>query len=199
MPVTPNELQDDFDIVLEVTLREVDEDPHGIMRWLMVEIWAYDDVQNVKIGVLDGWLAHRIWHIDPEVIWDSTDAISSDAEVLGTAVREILTERDLLTVEDLILVNRVTLEKRFRGRKLLGRIIDHLIFVQRYNEGEVLTVTMPEPLALDGSGHVTNWFQREEGMEKLHAACREAGMKPWKDGRVWWLQGEPNVPESKRK
>ncbi|MCP3424815.1 hypothetical protein NBM05_01900 [Rothia sp. AR01] len=177
-------IQDEPNIGIEATLLEGHSDPYGVLRCLDASIMSYDDAGSAEIGNLTGWLGRGVGSLDPEEVWDAADSISAHAEALGAAARQILAASDRL--DDVLLVDRITLEERYRGQKLMGRILDELAHVLQLHEDTLLVLTLPEPLSLDGGGRLDDGPERNAGLDKLQTACRRAGMEPWNDGPVWW-------------
>lgn len=174
------------DLALDVHLTRADEDEYDVLRNITASISSRTadevDVEH-EVGTVEGWVSRSV---EPDLLWESTDAADAEAHELAAVAREIL--RDDHGFCDVLLINRITLGKRNRGQKLMGRIIDELMFVLQLAEDDTLVALWPEPLTEDGRRR-PDGPERDAGMAKLHDACEVAGFEPWGDGQVWWRPG----------
>jgi hypothetical protein len=181
------EVEADLDIRMSISIYESD-DPLGVLKQFSARFSTYDDADDEQdVGSLFGWIG---WRVLGEDVADAADAISSDATYIGDVAAHLLEDdaNDSL-VEDVVLIDRMWIEPEFRGRGLLGDLVDRLIVGLRLHIDGCVVVTEPEPQQQSG-GPYPDGPTRDRAMAGLCGSLRSAGFTPWTDGRAYWRHAE---------
>lgn len=182
-----DETDEDLYLGISVYIRDEPSDPSGCLKRFFAD-FSGDQYDEEALGTLCGWIG---WRVLGEDIADSADAISADSAYIGAVAATILEddERDLL-IEDVVLVDRMWIEPKFRGRKLLARMVDQLVSSLRLDVNGCYIVTEPEPQQPSG-GPYPGGPVRDKAMAGLLRSLRDAGFQQWNDGRAQWRCVEP--------
>lgn len=173
-----------FEVSVTIESEVIDE--YDLLRRFTaaVDFQGEFDEKPTPVGTLTGWLSRNVWEAS---LTDAGDCIDSDAELLGRVADSVV--ETLSAPDEALLINRATLLPEWRGHKLLGLIVEKTVEVLQLRPSAAI-VTLPEPLALDGSGRLDDGPERDAGLAKLHASCRAAGFQPWNGGKVWWRMAD---------
>ena len=115
---------------------------------------------------------------------DAGDHYSSDAEVLGSAVDEIIDACWDCDVDACLMVSLMTMEQSWRGHRLAGGIIHDVMDMLRLDPDSTAVVLIPEPMT--PMGPIEPGPERDAAMGRLKAGYRKEGFEPWQDLKVWW-------------
>ncbi len=142
-----------------------------------------------RVSGLVGWDA-ALWG-EPGALWSTADVISDEVAEHGKQAEQIfdsLLDRDAADVRHLLILNRVRLHPEYRGRRLLGQIVDNILEILPLEPEQTLVTTWPEPQ--DPDGHFSdNWPGRGDALVHMRAAHEAAGFQRWRDSRIWWRVG----------
>lgn len=181
------EVEADLDVRMSISIYETD-DPLGVLKQFRARFSTYDDADDEQdVGSLVGWIG---WRVLDEDVADAADAISSDAAYIGYVAAQLLEDdaNDSL-IEDVVLIDRMWIEPEFRGRGLLGNLVDRLIVGLRLHVDGCFVVTEPEPQQRSG-GPYPDGPTRDRAMAGLLRSLRSAGFTEWTDGRAHWRHAE---------
>lgn len=153
-----------------------------VLRQLYLDVLHEGEDDQEPVGQLTAWIG---WGIADEDIQDCADAISADAEILGSAAADIMSKRSDLWIDAVLLIDRIFVEERYRGNRLTKTIIADVMSLFRLPEESTLVVLQPEPQGPDG-GYMPDGVDRDGAMRKLCDAYRESGLESWSGSSVWW-------------
>lgn len=177
----------EFSFDLKVTLGRALE--YDLLREFSVSIVAdvFDPdgaIICACVGTITGWYSRSVAE---DNLTDAGDAIDAEAYELAWRADAIIEEVSDEYYDEVLLINRITLNKEWRGHKLMRYLVENIIDLLQCEPSWTIAVLYPEPIALDGSGkRLDDGPERDAGMAKLHAACRAGGFQPWGNGTVWW-------------
>lgn len=167
--------------VAEVTITTAGMDADALRAFTAVIV---DEVADRPAGSITGWLGLQQ---TPSAMYESADSISTDAEVLATAVVEILEHLsdEAVWTTSAVMVDRMILEPTYRGRRSSGRLLDSLLNMLQFDPDETVLVLQPEPQLPEG-GPLPPGPEHDAALARLCDAYTTAGLEPWNDNTVWW-------------
>lgn len=154
-----------------------------VLRQFHSEIMYEAESEPINIGSVLGWIG---WKIADEDVHDTADAIGSDAEALGSAVREILRSYPNKFIDNALLIDRIHLATQWRGNRLTGSIIYNILDLLRFDPEHTVVVCQPEPQKSSG-GPYEYGEERDHAMRRLTNSYKASGLRQWDSGNVWWL------------
>jgi len=169
-------------IETDVQIRRPIDGGVDVLRQFVAGVEYHGESGPEEVGQVCGWIG---WSISEEDLADAADAISADAEQLGSAAADIIDTYPENFVDAALLVDRMHLDPKWRGRRLSGLIIINLMELLRLDPGSTVVVLQPEPQSPQG-GPYDDGPERDEAMVHLHAGYRASGLEPWRDSLVWW-------------
>jgi len=145
-----------------------------------------------EIGLVSGWIG---WRIDGEDLLDAADAISSDAEQLGSVAVAIIDAHPDAFIDNVLLIDRMHLAPQWRGNRLSGAILADLLSLLRLDADSTVVVLQPEPQQSvlqpepqqSTGGSMDDGAERDKALARLTSAYRASGLEPWRQSVVWWL------------
>ena len=160
-----------------------------VLRHFHASITYHHESDSEEIGTVSGWIGLQIHDED---LFDAADAIDTDASYLGAVASAIINAHPFSFFENALLVDRMYLNKKWRGNRFTSAIIHDLLALLRLDFDSTVVVLQPEPQQPDG-GPYDNGAERDRAMLKLQKAYLASGLQPWKDTDVWWLEQSTNI------
>lgn len=175
--------------VEEVCISRAVDGQAGLYRDFTAQVVVFnnDADESLPLGVVSGWIG---WHLSWWEIFDGADAISSDAERMGSVAGEIHLQharRPKAERRNVILLDTVEILPEAHNHRTLARVIEQLGDVLQLEPDRTLVTVFcdPENLALvDAEGSL--WSP-----EAATGALGDAGFLRWKDTDVWWRLLQP--------
>lgn len=159
-------------------------DDDGLLR--AFDAIIKDAGDDIPIGQVRGLIA---WRSELFSLLEAADEISSDAATLAYAADQIRRADVRPDAEDqidtVLMVELVSLERRFRGHRIAGAVIDQIVDLLVLDPLTTLVVLEPEPQQEDG-GPLPKGAVRTAARARLRGAYEGQGFKQWKKSSVWW-------------
>jgi len=181
-------VSDDGETLVHVDVHVSSEgrDDYGLLAGFGARFYERDEsgVEDA-IGIITGWIA---WSTLGADIADAADSISDDAAHIGYIASLALAEVQAADpfVEDALLIDRLHIEKGYRGRGLLGKMITALVETLRLQVNGCVVVTDPEPQR-EGGGQYDEGPQRDAAMSGLFRSLEAAGFQSWPNDKAMWM------------
>lgn len=173
------------DLHVDVRISGENRDEYDLLAAFFASFYARDDSDDeIDVGEITGWIA---WSATDDDVADAADSLSADAAYIGHVAQQIISElrEDDPFLEDVLLLDRIWIDPRFRGKKLLGPMIDRLIGMLRLEINGCVIVAEPEPQK-EGGGPYPDGPLRDRAMGGLVRSLQTAGLKHWKEERAMW-------------
>lgn len=170
---------------MSVEIHREDLDKYDQLRQVRATVGyrGGDDPALDEVGIVTGWASRSF---DPALLAAAGDVVGPQATVLTLVAEEIIDAHPGMPVAAVLLVDRVALNREWRGHGLSTAIIDKLLTVLQLDPDWTLVLLKPEPLDPDGSGPLQPGHERDTAMVKLRALLYAADYRPWKRGLAWW-------------
>lgn len=160
--------------------------PDDALRPFTACIWNFEGPERCQIGHMSGWIG---WSAGWTELFELGDRYSGDAAHLCFVVDQIVESLD--EVIDVVLLDHIEIDSRYRGNRLLRRLLNDLCVTLRLDETATLVAAIVEPLEA-ATGRLDTGPTRDQALVRLQRAYAHAGFKPWQPPEeavpsdVWW-------------
>jgi GNAT superfamily N-acetyltransferase len=170
---------------VDVRISSDNRDDYEMLAPFYASFYTRDDAdEEVDVGGMTGWI---IWSADGEDLATAADSLDADAAYIGGVAHRIMDElrEDDPFLDDALLLDRVWIERPWRGTGLLGQMLERLLELLRLDVSGCVVVTEPEPQR-DGGGPYPGGPIRDAAMEGLVRSLSAAGFERYREERAMW-------------
>lgn len=170
--------------VEDVCINRAIDGEAGLYRGFTAQVVVFnaDADESMPLGEVTGWIG---WHLSAREIIDGADAISSDAERMGSVAGEIHLQdarQPRVDRRNIILIDTVEVWPSAHNHGALGRIVQQFGEVLQLQPEQTLAVVFCDPQSLS----LLDANATPLPQETAEAALRDSGFLRWDDTDVWW-------------
>lgn len=173
------------DLHVDVRISSGNRDAYDLLAPFFASFSARDEDDNeIDVGGITGWIA---WSITDDDVADAADSLNADAAYIGSVAQQIISElrEGDPFLEDILLLDRIWIRPRYRGKNVLGPMIDRLTGMLRLEINGCVIVAEPEPQK-EGGGPYPDGPARDRALNGLVHSLRTAGLEQWREDRAMW-------------